>query len=154
MQNFPHYYTVTAVPSHGEEVEMRSDRLPALVTATPPEFDGPGDRWSPETLLVASVGDCLALTFRGIARKSGLTWTSFACEVTGTLDRVDQTTRFVAFDIRARVQLPEGTDPRLAARVLEKAERNCLITNSLNATVRLIPTIEVAGAPVGELHAV
>lgn len=146
MQSFPHRYTVTAVGSHGEDIELRGHRLPALRTATPVEFDGPGDRWSPETLLVAAVGDCLALTFRGVARKSGLTWTSFECDVTGMLDRVDQTTRFVAFEIRARVRVPEGTDPGLAGRVLDKAERNCLIANSLTGPVHLVPIIEVMGA--------
>ena len=154
MQDFPHYYTVTAVGSPGEDVELRGARLPALRTATPAEFDGPGDRWSPETLLVASIGDCLALTFGGIARKSGLTWTSFECDVRGTLDRVDQATRFVAFEIAARVRVPDATDRALAGRVLQKAERNCLIANSLNAPVHLIPTIEVVPAPAGELQAV
>jgi organic hydroperoxide reductase OsmC/OhrA len=146
MQNFPHHYTVTAIGSHGAEAELVSDGLPPLGTATPPEFDGPGGRWSPETLLVAAVGDCLALTFRGVARKSGLTWTSFECDVTGTLDRVEGTTRFVAFEVRARLQVPSGTDQERARAVLEKAERNCLIANSLNAPVHLIPVIEAEPA--------
>src|SRR5215471_14846571 len=143
MQTLPHHYSVTVVGSHGEDVELRGDRLPALQTATPAEFDGPGDRWSPETLLVGALGDCLALTFRGVARRSGLTWTSFECDVTGTLDRVEGTTRFVAFEIRARLQVPSGTDPERAKVVLDKAERNCLIANSLNAPVHLIPEIEM-----------
>lgn len=143
MQNFPHQYTVTAIGSHGEEVELCSDGLPAVGTATPPEFDGPGGRWSPETLLVGAVGDCLALTFRGVARRSALKWTSFECDVTGTLDRVEGTTRFVAFEIRARLLVPSGTDPERARVVLEKAHRNCLIANSLSAPVHLVPVIEV-----------
>lgn len=146
MQNFPHYYTVTTIGSHGEEVELRGEGLPPLRTATPPEFDGPGGRWSPETLLVAAVGDCLALTFRGVARRSGLTWTSFESDVTGTLDRVEGTTRFVAFEIRARLRVPFGTDRERAKVVLEKAERNCLIANSLSAAFHLVPIIEVEPA--------
>src|SRR5215471_1858642 len=137
MQTLPHHYSVTVVGSHGEDVELRGDRLPALHTATPAEFDGPGDRWSPETLLVGALGDCLALTFRGVARKSGLAWTSFDCDVTGTLDRVDGTTRFTSFEIRARLEVPDGTDPDRARRVLEKAERNCLISTSLSGAVHL-----------------
>ena len=146
MQNFPHHYTVTAVGSHGEDVELRSEGLTPLRTTTPPEFDGPVGRWSPETLLVGAIGDCLALTFRGIARKSGLKWTSFESDVTGTLDRVDGTVRFAEFEIHARIQLPAGASPELARRVLEKAERNCLITNSLNGSVRVVPSIEVEAA--------
>jgi organic hydroperoxide reductase OsmC/OhrA len=150
MQTLPHHYTVTAVGSPSDDIELRADRLPTLRTATPAEFDGPGDRWSPETLLVAAIGDCLALTFRGLAWRSGLAWTSFECDVTGTLDRVAQTTYFTSFEIRARLHLPEGADLERARLVLDKAERNCLIANSLTATVRLIPDIQIMPAHVGE----
>ena len=144
MQEFPHHYTVTAKASTASDVELEADRLAPLSSASPAEFGGPGDRWSPETLLVAAIGDCLILTFRAIARGSGLAWTSFECHVTGKLDRVERTTRFVAFDMRAHLRLPTGGDREHAKRILEKAERKCLISNSLTATVHLTPTIEVA----------
>ena len=151
MQNFPHHYAVTATGSVLGDVELHAERLPLLPSASPPEFDGPGDRWSPETLLVAAIGDCLILTFRVVARGSGLAWTSLDCAVTGTLDRVERTTRFVAFDIRAILRVPSDTDPERARRALEKAEQNCLISNSLNGAIHLTPTIEVAEEPAGEL---
>ena len=65
-----------------------------------------------------------------------------------------RTTRFVGFDVRARLQVPRGTDPDRARQVLEKAERSCLISNSLSGAIHLIPTIDVAGESVGELTAV
>jgi organic hydroperoxide reductase OsmC/OhrA len=151
MQAFPHHYTVATNGSATGDVELKADGLPALRSASPIPFDGPGDRWSPETLLVAAVGDCLILTFRAVARASGFAWTSLECEVTGTLDRIDRTTRFVAFDVRARLHVPRGTDPDRARQVLEKAERSCLISNSLSGAIHLIPTIDVAAEPVSEL---
>jgi uncharacterized OsmC-like protein len=96
----------------------------------------------------------LILTFRAVARASGLPWDSLECAVTGTLDRIDRTIRFVAFDIRARLQVPSGTNPDRAKQVLEKAEKSCLVSNSLNAAIHLVPTIEVAAAPATELTAV
>src|SRR5262249_22761346 len=126
MQSFPHHYAVTATGSVRGDIELNTERLPTLHSASPPEFDGPGDRWSPETLLVAAIGDCLLLTFRAVARASALAWTSLECRVTGTLDRVERTTRFVAFDIRGRLRVPSGTDPDRARRALEKADQNCL----------------------------
>ena len=154
MQAFPHHYTVAANGSGMGEVELNADGLPTLRSASPIPFDGPGDRWSPETLLVAAVGDCLILTFRAVARASGFTWTSLECDVTGTLDRIERTTRFVAFEVRARLRVPSGTDPDRARQVLQKAERSCLISNSLNAAIHLIPTIDVAAAPISELTTV
>jgi hypothetical protein len=50
---------------------------------------------------------------------------------------VDGVTQFTDFEIQAHVQLPEGASIDLAQRVLEKAERTCLIANSLKAPVRL-----------------
>jgi len=149
MQPFPHHYAVSATGSAVGDVELNALRLPTLGSASPAEFGGPGDRWSPETLLVAAVGDCFILTFRAVAKASGLAWTSLECNVTGTLDRVEPTTRFVAFEIRAHLEVPVGTDPERASRVLEKAERNCLISSSLNAEIHLVPTIEIAKDPVG-----
>lgn len=154
MQPFPHRYVATAKASVNTDVELRAPGLSALHSASPIEFDGPGDRWSPETLLTAAVGDCLILTFRAVARASGLAWTSLDCDVTGTLDRVERTTRFVAFELRVRLRVPAGTDPDRAKRALENAERSCLISNSLSARIYLIPTVEVVAEPVSAPMAV
>jgi organic hydroperoxide reductase OsmC/OhrA len=154
MQAFPHHYTVATNGSGTGDVALKADGLPTLRSASPIPFDGPGDRWSPETLLVAAVGDCLILTFRAVARASGFAWTSLECDVTGTLDRIERSTRFVAFEILARLRVPPGTDPDRARQVLEKAERSCLISNSLNGAIHLIPTIDVSAEPVGELTTV
>jgi len=150
MQAFPHHYSVAASGSGTGDVDLNADGLPTLRSASPIPFGGPGDRWSPETLLVAAIGDCVILTFRAVARASGFAWTSLHCDVIGTLDRIERTTRFVAFEVRARLQVPAGTDPDRARQVLEKAERGCLISNSLNGVIHLIPTIEVAAEPVSE----
>src|SRR6478735_7657804 len=110
MQSFPHSYLVTAVGSEDGSVELCSDRVECLRSASPAEFGGPGDRWSPETLLVGALGDCLVLTFRAVARASQFPWTSLRCGVTGTLDRIDNVTQFTAFEIQACLDVPPGTD--------------------------------------------
>jgi organic hydroperoxide reductase OsmC/OhrA len=136
---------------------LTTDGAPHLASAPPAEFDGPGDRWSPETLLVAAVGDCFILTFRAIARASKLPWTSLHCDVTGTLDRVDRVTRFTAFDIHAHLAVPAGTDQALAGRVLEKAEAGCLVSRSLSGATHLVADVEIeehAGESHGRQHIV
>jgi organic hydroperoxide reductase OsmC/OhrA len=147
MHPFPHQYRVSATAATADkEVALEGDGLPALSSAPPAEFDGPGDRWSPETLLVASVADCFVLTFRAIAAASSLPWTALSCEVHGTVDRIDRVTQFTAFDVRAHLSVPPGTDEERATRLLEKAENSCLVTNSLKARPRLEATISVVGA--------
>jgi organic hydroperoxide reductase OsmC/OhrA len=137
MQNFPHHYTATATGQAEGTVIVTSTGLPALVTASPPEFDGPEGLWSPETMLVGAVSNCYILTFRAIARAARLGWDEVRCRVVGVLDRVDRVTRFTEMHLYVQLQLPPGGDVEKAQRLLEKAEQACLITNSLTARVEL-----------------
>ena len=145
MQAFPHRYTVAANSRTEGDVSLESARLPSLASAAPAEFDGPGDHWSPETLQVAAVADCFTLGFRAIAKASKLDWVSLRCEVEGTLDRVERVMQFTAFEVRASLRVPPGTDAERARGLLEKAERTCLIANSLKAKAHLETKVEVAG---------
>jgi len=146
MQKLPHRYIVTAADRGSGDFAITSDFLPPLTAAPPAEFDGPGDRWSPETLLVGAVAGCFVLTFRAVARASNLSWTALDCSVDATLDRVDRATEFTRFDLRVRLTVPPGADAALARRAIEKAEHTCLITNSLKAPVTLTIDVAVAAA--------
>ncbi len=137
MHPFPHLYNVSAAASSDGDIELQSPGLPPLATNTPAEFDGPGGRWSPETLFVAAVADCFLLTFRGIARASRMAWESLACDVTGRLERPERVTRFTDLVIRARLRIPAGTSEEQARRILTRAEETCLITRSLTAVTHL-----------------
>ena len=92
-------------------------------------------------LFVAAVLDCFVLTFRAIARASSLAWVDLRCDGKGELDRVEHTTRFTGMTIRAFLTIPPGEDAEKAARLLDKAERTCFITNSLACPVKLEPHV-------------
>lgn len=145
MQEFPHRYSVAASATSEGPVAVTSKGLEALSTAPPVEFDGPGDRWSPETLLIASLVDCFALTFRAIARASSLEWVELRCEGEGELDRADHKTRFTGVSLRAFLTVAPDTSAERATHLLQKAEASCLITNSLACPVKLEPHV-VLGA--------
>ena len=145
MQNFPHHYSVTAAATSEADVELTSPGLAAIDSAPPAEFGGPGDRWSPESLLVAAVADCFILSFRAIARASKLEWDSLSCDAEGTLDRVDRVNQFTEFQLRVVLDCPQGTSEEKAMRLLEKAEEICLITNSLRSEAHLTAEVRIAG---------
>jgi peroxiredoxin-like protein len=137
MQSFPHTYNVTATGEGEGAILVRSAGLPVLATAAPAEFDGPGDLWSPETMLVAAAANCFILTFRAIARASQFPWQQLHCQATGLLDRIDRVTRFTEIRLAVTLWAPSGTNEERARRLLEKAEQGCLITNSLTAKITL-----------------
>jgi organic hydroperoxide reductase OsmC/OhrA len=142
MHPFPHRYVVSSTATPEPNIVLTSDGIPPLTTVTPPEFDGPGGLWSPETLLVAAVADCFVLTFRGIARSSKMPWLSVSVTCTGTLERPDRVTQFTRFDIRASVVLPPDVSEEQARRILTRAEETCLITRSLKGETHLLIDVE------------
>ena len=146
MQEFPHHYPVAAKATSDSTVELASPGLVDLQSAAPAEFGGPGDQWSPETLLVASLADCFILTFKAIARASKMEWLSLRCDVVGDLDKIGRTTQFTSFRVKATLDVPEGTREEKALKLLEMAEKSCLITNSLKAESHLQADVRVLTA--------
>jgi len=143
MQDLPHVYSVSAKATPEGEVALAAPGLPAIASAPPAEFGGPGDRWSPETLLVAAVADCFTLSFRAVAAASRLAWTALDVSATGTLDKVERATRFTRIDVRAALRVPAGVDAARATRLLERAEQICFISNTLVCPRHLEASVEL-----------
>jgi organic hydroperoxide reductase OsmC/OhrA len=116
MKPLPHSYHVSIASGPGPYAALESAGVTELAAAPPLEFDGPGDAWSPEQLVVGAVASCFVHTFRGVARAS----------------KIDVTSRTVE---RPRVE-----------RALEKAKHACLVSASLVAPVRLEPEIVFASS--------
>lgn len=143
MQEYPHHYIVSADAPKEGVIDVSSPGLETLPSASPAEFGGPGDLWSPETFLVAAVADCFILTFRAVSRASKFEWNSLGCKVDGVLDRVDRVTRFTDYHMDVTLHVPAGSDEQKAERLLHKSEQVCLVTNSLTGTCHLNTTIVV-----------
>jgi peroxiredoxin-like protein len=141
MQPLPHHYQVKATGHSSDSVTLSSESLADIQSAPPAEFDGPGDQWSPETLLLAAVADCFILSFRAVAAASNFEFTSLDCVTQGTLDRVDRVTRFTDIINTVTLTMPADGSDTLAHRLLEKAEEVCLVSNSLSANVQLVAKV-------------
>jgi organic hydroperoxide reductase OsmC/OhrA len=133
MKPYPHTYSVSACGSTTGTVPVASHGVPTIETAPPPEFDGPGDVWSPETLLAAAVANCFILTFRGVSRAANFDWEQLACHVDGVLERLSSVTQFSKFKTRATLTVKAGADHTKAQELMERAEKVCLVANSLRA---------------------
>lgn len=110
--------------------------------ATPPEFDGGvAGIWSPEHLFTASVLSCFMTTFLAIANVSKLEFETFDCEATGVLSKVDGKFMMTEITLRPHLVLQDESKVERAQRILQKAETNCLITNSILSKVNLLPKV-------------
>jgi organic hydroperoxide reductase OsmC/OhrA len=137
MKPLPHIYEVGLSGGAAGYAALATDGVPPLSSAPPRDFDGPGDAWSPEHLLLASVLACFMFTFRAVARGSKFDFLSLDLTGSGTVDRKDGTTRFTEIVLKPRLTLPKGADPERANWVLEKGKTACLVTASLAVPVHL-----------------
>jgi peroxiredoxin-like protein len=143
MKPLPHRYEVRIAGGPAGHATLASPGVPDLSTAPPTDFDGPGDAWSPEQLMVAAVEACFLLTFRAIAQASRIEFTSLAVDGEGIVDRVAGGMRFTEIVLRPRLALPAGADPIRIRRALEKAEKACLVSASLSTPIRLEAEVAV-----------
>ncbi|MGE0320819.1 MAG: OsmC family protein [Polyangiaceae bacterium] len=144
MDPFPHVYQAAAQGRGEGLIRLSSPGVPDLASAGPKEFGGPGDRWSPETLLMAAAADCFILTFRAIAAASKLEWESLECNATGTLDKVEREIRFSQIDLDVKLLVGDESVVERALRLLEKSEKHCLISSSLRCETKVHAKVQVA----------
>jgi peroxiredoxin-like protein len=137
MKPLPHRYEVGITAGPDGYGTLASAGVGDLRTAAPRDFDGPGDAWSPEQLLLAAVESCFVLTFQAVARASGIAFASIAVQAEGIVDRADGQVRFTEIVLRPRVTMAAPADGLKLRRVLEKAERSCLVSASLRTALRL-----------------
>ena len=111
--------------------------------SSPPEFQGEPGLWTPEHLLVASVATCFLATFRAVAENSKLQVIRLEVEAEGVLEKQEGGFRFTHVVVRPRLTIADAADQERAQRLLEKAERACLISRSLSSQVEMQATVEV-----------
>ncbi|MCY7361312.1 MAG: OsmC family protein [Ignavibacteria bacterium] len=140
-----HYYEVSVEWSSDRKGTLSSTVLnDSIEVATPPEFTkGIAGIWSPEHLLVAAVNSCLMTTFLSIAENSKLKFESFTSSAKGKLEIVDGKYIISEITLMPEVSITNEKDKEKALRILAKSETACLITNSVKATIILIPTVNI-----------
>jgi len=140
------YFYTTEVEWTGERHgDLRAPVLPNLQVDAPTEFKGHDGVWTPEHLFVASVNSCFMTTFLAIAENSKLEFLSFSAGAKGKLEKLDGR-GFIMTEVvlRPKLLISHARDAEWAGRILEKAERNCLISNSIKTETRLEPEINFA----------
>jgi peroxiredoxin-like protein len=117
--------------------------LPSLSFSAPPEFQGGPGVWTPEHFLVAAVASCFVSTFSNMAQMSRLEYASFELRAKGVISRAEGPWRFTEIKLSPRVTLHKEEQRNLALRLLEKADKSCLIARSSNFKTVLEPTLKV-----------
>lgn len=130
----------------GKRGRLVAPGLHAVDVASPPEFGGPGSRWTPEHLFVSSAAACAVFTFVAMAEFSKLPVREVEVRAKGTLEKAESHGyAFSTIDIEMDVEVEKETDVERAERIVAKVEANCLVSNSMKTKIRIEPNVTVAG---------
>lgn len=141
-----HFYSVDLSWTNDRKGTISSAVLnDKIEVATPPEFKGGMvGIWSPEHLLVAAVNSCLMTTFLAIAENFKLEFESFDCSAEAKLEVVEGKYMISEVVLKPKLSILNEEDSEKALKVLTKAEKACLISNSVKSVVTMEPTILVS----------
>lgn len=126
---FPHHYTVTL-----EDQRLVGPPRAPIAVGAPPQFGGSNEVWSPEDLLVGATLECLWTTFVAYARHDGLEFADWRGTGTGVLDKGPTGPIFTSITLAVEMTVA-AADVERAGRVLDTAEKNCIISNALRVAV-------------------
>lgn len=116
---------------------LSSPEFPSTIeVVTPPEFDkGIAGFWSPEHLFTAAVQSCFMTTFLAIADFSKLEIVKLSCKAKGILEKVDGKFLMTEIILEPTIQIAKEEDYEKTEKIILKAEKACLISNSIKSRV-------------------
>lgn len=109
--------------------------------SAPLEFGGEPGFWTPEHFLLAGVSSCFVATFRAVAEASKMEFQGIEVRIEGQVEKREGGLQFTRITLHPVLIIFRDKDRELAGRLLEKAERHCLVGRSLACTIELQPKI-------------
>jgi len=97
---------------------------------------------------VAAVVTCYVSTFSGMSEASKFAFVALEVDAEGVLEKGTEGWRFSEVKLRPSLKIADEKDRERASRLLEKAERSCLIARSISARTTLEPAISLVPEPV------
>lgn len=138
-------YRVKAQQGENRICKMTAAEVETSVEcATPPEFpNGIAGVWSPETFFLAAIAGCYVNTFQAFCDKFKFQPVSLECEASGTVAVVDGKYAFTGVMLNPIVTLSAHEDEATALKIIEKAHRYCLISNSVKCPVSVSENVAI-----------
>lgn len=120
---------------------LSSEGKPSFEVATPVEFHGHAEIWTPEDLFISAVNICVMTTFLFFVGKEGIELLSYKSEAEGVLEKVNDKFMFSRIILRVRISVKTQKQISKAQELINRAEKSCLISNSIVTKVTVCPDI-------------
>jgi organic hydroperoxide reductase OsmC/OhrA len=130
---FPHHYSAKVSRTFTSRARVDAPPRPSLHGGPSSELDGDYATWSPEYLVLSSLGICMLTTFEALAARDGIEIVDWNATVNGTVERTPEGLMFTSIVLGIDMAI-SGCVERVS-QTLEDAKQYCLVLNSLRVPV-------------------
>lgn len=130
-------YETSVVWREGKRGETHSGGKHPIEVATPPEFGGPRNYWSPEDLLTSSVASCIMTSALFFIERAGIELGAYISNAACSMEKGSGGLEITGIKVDVSVTLKDrGQEPELR-EAMDWAERTCPVSNALKCPVEL-----------------
>jgi len=137
-------YETSVVWKEGKRGEIHSGGKHPIEAATPPEFGGPQNYWSPEDLLTGSVATCIMTSAIFFLERAGVEINAYISNATGRMEKGAKGLEMTGIDVEVSVTVDDASKEDAVRTALERAEQTCPISNALSFPVELEVQVNIA----------
>ncbi len=130
---FPHQYSATISRTFASRARVEAPPRPSLHGGPSSELEGDVSSWSPEHLVLSSLGLCMLTTFAALAARDANEVLRCAALARGTVDRTPEGLMFTSIILGIDMEIAGNVEQ--VERTLEDAKQYCLVLNSLRVPV-------------------
>jgi organic hydroperoxide reductase OsmC/OhrA len=114
---------------------------PDLDYSPPEELEGMRGPLTPEDAFVGAANMCFQIVFEYVARDFGMKLAEYKCRAVGDLETVEGYRRFVKITMYPEMKFASGSKMSNLDKALSVTKRKCLVTNSMDLEVEVIPKV-------------
>jgi organic hydroperoxide reductase OsmC/OhrA len=130
---FPHQYSATISRTFASRARVEAPPRPSLHGGPTSQLEGDVSSWSPEHLVLSSLGLCMLTTFEAFAARDDIEILRWSAHARGTVDRTPEGLMFTSIILGIDMEI--AGDIEQVERTLEDAKQYCLVLNSLRVPV-------------------
>jgi organic hydroperoxide reductase OsmC/OhrA len=128
---FPHHYSASLSRTFASRARVEAPSRPTLCGS--PSQDAEASAWSPERMLLSSLGTCMLTTFEVFAARDGIEVLSWDAKVSGTVEHTPEGRMFTSIVMELELHLDGCVDH--LEETLEDAKQYCLVLNTMRVPV-------------------
>ncbi|MBN2163261.1 MAG: OsmC family protein [Pontiellaceae bacterium] len=130
-------YKVAVDWKKGKTGESRCAGKPTVEVATPPEFGGPENIWTPEDLLTSAVATCIMTSALFFLERSKITLKNYQSNAEATMEKGPTGLVITGITVAVTVEIEDPAQTEATQKAILQAEKTCPLSNSLNCPVTL-----------------